>query len=101
MTGCLRGRGEMRISICGFVFEKEGRRCDFKKALEALVIRRSHEKNSSLLHAPRAASPIAIMEINTFALKDEGSEPILELSISIRYTGTLSHAEKGKSSNSS
>lgn len=81
ITGCFRGRGETVISTCGFAAANLGRVCR-RKALEDQIIRTSckyaEQGIVSLLHAFRAASPVAVVEVKPFTLKDESTDAVLE-----------------------
>jgi hypothetical protein len=55
--------------------EKDGRRFDLRKALQEMLIRPAPKdkglglsEGKSLLHASRAACPVAVMEVETLAL---------------------------------
>lgn len=85
MTGCRRGRGETVISTCGFraanlvrlLRRKElfiaVRDCSFWKSGFGI----GEEGGEDVLHAFGATGPVAVMEIQAFALQDEGSDAIL------------------------
>ena len=78
-------RGEMCIWIWGWAELKDAKIGDLRKALDAtnvnlynstVAIDTSAER--SLLHAPRATRPVAVMKIETFALKYECADAILK-----------------------
>lgn len=89
MIGCLCGRGDTVISIAGFAFAKAGRWC-FRKAL--LVGRRQSVSQASFLpanslsrhggwggslHPATATRPVAVVELETFALEHERADSVL------------------------
>lgn len=80
MTGCFRGLGETVISIWGCAAANVGRVCR-RKALEDQMIsihfKVVEQDTVSLLHAFRAASPVAVVEVKPFTLKDEGTDAVL------------------------
>lgn len=77
MTGCLEGRGETVISICGCEAANLGsvlRRKELNNVLEKSL---DGGGKSNILHSSGTAGPVAIVEIETFALEDEGADAIL------------------------
>jgi len=81
MTGCRRGRGETVISTCGFRAANLVRLLR-RKELYMLsdITLRIWIWREDVLHAFRATGPVAVMEIEAFALQDEGSDAILRVS---------------------
>ena len=85
ITGCLLGRGETWISMDGWEAAKRGRWC-CRKRLDGPGHRQclgsSRERQrvwvwGCILHALRTTGPIAVMKVESFALEDEGANPIL------------------------
>lgn len=88
MTGCVCGRGETVISMEGCAAAKVGRRCVRKRLGGGLGggygggggqgKGRERGKGRWVLHALGATGPVAVVEVEAFALKDECADAVLE-----------------------